>query len=76
VKVHPAKPTKAKAKPTRPERAPRPEPTARPRNPKPVIEKSKPTPPTPRPERAKPLPPAELPALPDPAASVVKKLRG
>jgi RNA polymerase sigma factor (sigma-70 family) len=74
VKVHPAKPTRAKAKPTRPERAPRPEPTARPKKPKPVVEKSKPTPPTPRLERPKPLPPAELPALPDPAASVVKKL--
>jgi RNA polymerase sigma factor (sigma-70 family) len=66
VKVHPAKPTKAK--PTRPERA------APPKKPRPVVEKSKATPPARRPERPKPPPPDELPALPEPA-SVVKKLR-
>jgi RNA polymerase sigma factor (sigma-70 family) len=68
VKVHPAKPTRAK--PTRPERA------ARPEKPKPVVEKAKPPAPARRPERPKPPPPAELPALPEPAASVVKKLHG
>jgi RNA polymerase sigma factor (sigma-70 family) len=69
VKVRPDKPTKAK--PTRPE------PATRPEKPRPVVEKiPKPPPPERRPERPKPPPAAELPPLPEPAASVVKKLRG